>query len=57
MITDDWSPGVSFHWDNIEADQDWRFSGFPAEYQPRLSVLSEDNPIDVEGQSAILRNI
>ena len=50
MITDDWSSGVSLNWDNIEADFDWRFTGFPADYHPKLSVLSEDNPIDVEGE-------
>ena len=49
MITDDWSSGVSLNWDNIDADTNWRFSGFPTDYQPKLSVLSDDNPIDVEG--------
>ena len=52
MMTDDWSSGVSLNWDNIEADQDWRFSGFPADYNHKLSVSSEDNPIDVEGKTA-----
>lgn len=51
MMTDDWSSGVSLNWDNI-ADFDWRFTGFPADYHPKLSVLSEDNPIDVEGEDA-----
>ena len=39
MITDDWSSGVSLNWDNIEADFDWRFTGFPADYHSKLSVL------------------
>ena len=49
MMTDDWSSGVSFEWDNIEADFDWRFTGFPTEDQPELPVLSEEEPIDIEG--------
>ena len=50
MITDDWSTSVSSDWDTIEADFDWRFSGFQAKEHAKLKVLSEEDPIDIEGE-------
>lgn len=53
MMTDDWSNSISYGWDNIEADFDWRFSGFQAEDHKRMKAVSDEEPIDIEGEFTI----
>lgn len=55
MITDDWSSGVSFEWDNIEADYGWRFSAPCRDQLQNFDVLCDDKPIDIEGRLWLVR--